>query len=85
MEGACVGKHSSDREEESARATKKIQRSMPGTESIRRAIWQGNRISNNDATLIIMRLPPYSSICPFRGGGEKSKRTSEWKRERKGG
>lgn len=32
----------------------------PG-KSIRSTIWQGNRISNNDATLIIMRLPPYRS------------------------
>lgn len=33
----------------------------PG-KSIRSTIWQGNRISNNDATLIIMRLPPYRSV-----------------------
>lgn len=44
---------------EYARYVKKIPIG-PG-KSIRSTIWQGNRISNNDATLIIMRLPPYRS------------------------
>ena len=70
------------------RATaKKIQCSMPRTESIRRAIWQGNRISNNDATLIIMRLPPYSSICPLWKGRkiEANGWVKERRRRRRGG
>lgn len=46
--------------------------------SIRSTIWQGNRISNNDATLIIMRLPPYSDRFGNRrerGQGEENERS----------